>query len=248
MPDSPENEILSPVPPPEPEVSRTPFWNYSDLVYFAVLVFSSVVLSSVLLLLLSGITQPTAVKLVLTQLAIYALAFGGLKILFLVRYEKPFWRSLGWKPITVLAAVGSLLAGPVVAIADGLLGAALHTPELPLPFQLMAQNTTAMVLLGILVVIAGPLCEELAFRGFLQPLLVRSFGGATGIIAAGVIFGCFHGYEYEWSWRYMLLISAAGCAFGWAKEKTGSTVAAAFMHSTFNFVQLIGFLLQSRPT
>ena len=77
-----------------------------------------------------------------------------------------------------------------------------------------------MVLLGILVVILGPVCEELAFRGFLMPLLMRSLGAAGGIVVTGIIFGSMHGYEYQWSWRHMLLISLVGCVFGWAKYKT----------------------------
>ena len=53
----------------------------------------------------------------------------------------------------------------------------------------MLENRPTVVLFAIFVVILGPLCEELAFRGFLMPLLMRSFGAATGIIATGILFG-----------------------------------------------------------
>ena len=48
----------------------------------------------------------------------------------------------------------------------------------------------------------------------------------------GVLFGSLTAMNIEWSWQYMLLISVAGCVFGWARYKTQSTAAAAFMHST----------------
>jgi len=228
-------------------VTSGPFWTYFDLLLFALLVCSSLAFAFLLALLLSATKIALALKLVLPQVVIYALAFGSLKVLLLIRYQQPFWRSLAWKPLPFLATTASLFAGPVLAVAVGLVGTALHTPELPLPFQLITRDAGTVILLGILVVVLGPLCEELAFRGFLMPLLIRSLGTAGGIVITGIIFGCSHGYEYEWSWRHMILISGAGCAFGWAKYKTGSTASAAFMHSTFNLMQFAFFLIQSRP-
>ena len=103
-----------------------------------------------------------------------------------------------------------------------------------------------IVLFGILAVVVGPVAEELAFRGFLMPLLIRSLGAAGGIVLTGIIFGSIHGYEYQWSWQYMLLISLAGCVFGWAKYKTQSTLASALMHCTFNLTQFAALLWRSR--
>jgi len=229
----------------QPSETRDPFWTYSDLLLFVFFVFSSIVIILFLLELVPR-TARGVTSALLAQMAMYALAFGALKAMFFLRYRQPFWRSLGWKPLSFGPATASLFAGPVLALALVVLSVALHTPEVPPPFEQLAKGKTAIIILGLLVVVLGPLAEELAFRGFLMPLLIRSFRPAAGIVLAGVIFGCFHGYEYEWSWRYMLLISAAGCAFGWAKQKTGSTAAAAYMHSTFNLIQFGFFLMQSR--
>ena len=110
----------------------------------------------------------------------------------------------------------------------------------------MLQNRPTVVLFAIFVVILGPLCEELAFRGFLMPLLMRSFGPATGIIATGFLFGSLHGPEYGWHWQQAVLISVAGMVFGWVRFRTGSTAAAVAMHSTYNLTQLAAFLAQNR--
>jgi membrane protease YdiL (CAAX protease family) len=85
----------------------------------------------------------------------------------------------------------------------------------------------------------APVCEELIFRGFVQPLLVRSLGAFAGIVATAVPFGLLHFQEYGRSWRHVLLISLSGAAFGWVRHATGSTKAAAVMHSAYNAFQFV---------
>jgi membrane protease YdiL (CAAX protease family) len=240
--------IPSPEPylPPAPRTPQ-PFWDYTDLLFFIGLCVPCLLIAALLVRTTAlFIHTPAPATLLLIQSVWYFLAFGSIAALFRIRYQQPFWRALGWRSLSFSSSAGALLAGPVLALALGMLAAALHTPEIDLPFQQMLGSTATTISLGIVVVILGPLCEELAFRGFLMPLLVRSLGPAGGIVVTGVLFGSIHGYEYEWSWRHMLLISLVGCAFGWAKYKTQSTAAAAFMHSTFNLTQFAAFLWQAR--
>jgi membrane protease YdiL (CAAX protease family) len=110
----------------------------------------------------------------------------------------------------------------------------------------MLDNRPTLILFSIFVVILGPLCEELAFRGFLLPLFVRSLGAAAGIMVTGLLFGCLHAPEYSWSWRHVLLVSLAGSVFGWVRYKTGSAAASTYMHSTYNLTQFAAFVAQSR--
>jgi hypothetical protein len=240
--------IPSPEPfPPSAPATPQPFWDYTDLLFFIGLCVPCLLIAALLVRTVAiFIHTPTPATLLLIQSVWYFLAFGSVAALFRIRYQEPFWRALGWRPLSFSASAGALLAGPLLALALGMLAAALHTPEIDLPFQQMLGSTATTISLGIVVVILGPLCEELAFRGFLMPLLIRSLGPAGGIVLTGVLFGSIHGYEYEWSWRHMLLISLVGCAFGWAKYKTQSTAAAAFMHSTFNLTQFAAFLWQAR--
>lgn len=232
-------------PPAEFQVppAREPFWDYADLSLFLFSVVASLVIATLVGVLLIKVSKSF---LLASQILWYALSFTALKVLLLVRYDQPFWRSLGWRSISLSAALGALFAGPVLALALGVLGNALRTPEINLPFDQMLGSRATIMLLGIVVVVLGPIAEELAFRGFLMPLLMRSLGAAVGIVLTGVLFGCMHGYEYKWSWQYMLLISLVGCSFGWARYRTGSTITSAFMHSTFNLTQFAALLIQSR--
>ena len=224
-----------------------PFFDYSDFFFFLGLALASI-LVAVLLVRAARILIPISMpaQLLLVQTLWYFLAFGSLAALFRIRYERPFWRSLGWRWVAFSAMSGAVLAGPVLALGVGLLGSALRTPNIELPFEQMLSSRATVILLGLVVVILGPIAEELAFRGFLMPLLIRSLGATAGIVLTGAIFGSIHGYEYQWSWQYMLLISFVGCVLGWAKYKTQSTITSACMHATFNLTQFVAFLAQSR--
>jgi len=240
--------IPLPEPSPQPTTQHPqPFWGYTDLLLFIGFCVPCLLIATLLVRAAAYFLHtPKPAMLLLVQAVWYFLAFGSVAVLFRLRYEQPFWRALGWRSISLSSSTGAVIAGPCLALGLGILGNVLRTPEIDLPFQQMLGSTATTVLLGIVVVILGPVCEELAFRGFLMPLLIRSLGAAGGIVATGVIFGGIHGYEYEWSWRHMLLISLVGCVFGWAKYKTQSTATAALMHSTFNLTQFAAFLAQSR--
>jgi hypothetical protein len=182
----------------------------------------------------------------LAQLVWYALVFGALYALLHLRYRQPFWRSLGWNMIPFSTTAMCFVGGPFLAVAIGYFGYVLRTPEISLPFHQMLDNRPTLLLFSLFVVVLGPLCEELAFRGFLLPLFVRSLGAAGGIIVTGLLFGCLHAPEYSWSWRHVLLVAVAGSVFGWVRYVTGSTTAATYMHSTYNLTQFAAFLAQSR--
>jgi membrane protease YdiL (CAAX protease family) len=246
-PNDPQQESdLAPVPGPTPHPS-SPFWDYQDLGLFISLCFPSLLITILLVRALSNvIPYGKPFQGLLAQLVWYVLVFSSLYALLRVRYRQPFWRSLGWKMLPLSTTAMCFLAGPFLAVAIGYLGYLLRTPEISLPFQQMLDNRPTLLLFSVFVVIIGPLCEELAFRGFLLPLFVRSLGAAAGIIVTGVLFGCLHAPEYSWSWRHVLLVALAGCVFGWARHQTGSTAAAAYMHSTYNLTQFAAFVAQSR--
>jgi membrane protease YdiL (CAAX protease family) len=50
-------------------------------------------------------------------------------------------------------------------------------------------------------------------------------------------------FEFRNSWRHLLLISLSGVAFGWMRQATGSTKAAAGMHAAYNGFQFVLLLM-----
>jgi membrane protease YdiL (CAAX protease family) len=231
---------VSLLPPPPPE--RDPFWSYGDLLIFAGLTLPCMLLSlgavKVAFWILHLHPAVETWELVASQVAFYALLAGVLAALFRVQYDRPFWRSLGW--VTPRLPLFSIVTGGVgFAMAVMLLSALIRTPQIESPLTKLLKDPTSLVLVAIFGSVVAPVCEELLFRGFLQPLLVRSLGAVAGIVATALPFGMLHFYEYGKSWRHVLLISISGAAFGWMRHATGSTKAAAGMHSAYNAFQFV---------
>jgi len=74
--------------------------------------------------------------------------------------------------------------------------------------------------------------------------LVRSVGAVPGVLLAAIPFGLLHYQEYGNSWRHVVIVAAAGAAFGWMRQATGSTKAAALMHASYNALFFVAFLAQ----
>jgi membrane protease YdiL (CAAX protease family) len=231
------------LPPSQPD--PYPFWSYSDLGLFIglalVYMLAGPTLVKVAMLAFHWHATTKLAELLPAQLLMYVLLFGSLALIFRLRYDRPFWRSLGWNPIrlplplVIGSGVGTLFAVMLLAVL-------IRVPNESNPMTELLQNRMSILLIGIFGVTLGPLSEELAFRGFLQPLLVRSLGAVPGVLLAALVFGLLHFQEYGNSWKHVVMISAAGIGFGWMRQATGSTKAATLMHATYNGVQFVALL------
>jgi membrane protease YdiL (CAAX protease family) len=228
-------QLTGPISPPAPE--RYPFWDYSDILIFIGLALPSLFAAELLvkgfLALFHLQPSATVMELLPAQFIGYLFLFGGLWAIFRLKYDRPFWRSLAWRGMRApfsLVIICGFLAAFGVSIASNL----IHTPDTSNPMTELMQGRAALIVMAAFGVTLGPLFEELAFRGFLQPLLVRSVGALGGVLLAAVPFGLLHYHEYGNSWRHALVISLAGASFGAMRQATGSTRAAALMHAAYN--------------
>jgi hypothetical protein len=225
--------------PPE----RYPFWNYSDLAVFLLIAFPCLVVAVMIVRtahLALGAGGSRAVELLPAQFLGFALSFLLLALFLRLKYRRPFWRSLGWvRPWDGFAYRAA--SGVALALAIAAAGAILKTPNIDMPIKELLGDKLSLVLVGISAATLGPLFEELAFRGFLMPLLVRSLGAAAGIVMSALPFALLHGPQYAWSWRHLLLITLAGSAFGWVRYRSGSTATAAVVHGAYNATLMVAF-------
>jgi membrane protease YdiL (CAAX protease family) len=230
-------EALAPEIATHPE--RYPFWSYADLVVFFGLALPCILLGAFTVKAVLWIfrlnVQRQALELVPAQFLGYAYLFFALYALLKMHYGRSFWPSLKWVH-TRPGPTRAILYGFVLAFGVALTGAALHTPDIQTPMKDLLSDRSSLLLIAIFAVTLGPLCEELAFRGFLQPVLVRSFGAFAGVLLAAIPFGMLHLSQYGGSWRHGLLITIAGIGFGWMRQVSGSTRAATIMHSAYNFI------------
>jgi membrane protease YdiL (CAAX protease family) len=235
---------LIPAPAAEPE--PFPFWGYADLFLLAGLAmpcmfagWGAVRLALAIFRLHPAVQAEEAVPEMLIG---YGLFFAAMMVIFHVQYARPFWRSLGWSR-TRVPFLWNVICGLATGLLVALIAGLIRTPPTSGPIMEMLQGRTALILLAIFGTTAAPMFEELAFRGFLQPLLVRSLGPWVGVALAAALFGALHLREYGDSWRSALLVAVAGACFGIMRHVTGSTKAAAIMHASFNalsFVSLFG--------
>ena len=233
---------------PETEVSTEPTWNYNDLVLFVFLAMLSIGAAQLSAYLAAGALHLSktdkALVLMPSQLVLYALLFLALFCILKLQYGRPFLASLAWVDFPFSAAT-ALLLGVVLAIANGVAARLLHTPELDTPIQHLFNRRVTAIEFGLIGTTVGPLCEEFVFRGFMQPLFVRTLGPMFGILVTAALFGSLHLAQNQFTWQSGLLITVAGVAFGWMRQVSGSTRASTLMHSAYNFTYFLAAFSQT---
>ena len=206
------------------------FWHAEDLLVWIGLLLPSLLLGSTLASMFPWTKAP---KQMAAQFISYAVWFLLLKLLFKLKYAEPFWRSLGWQhPEKGLWLC--LVAGPILAISLNFLAAWLKAPPVKPPFEDLLFDRRWQFVYGVAAVLIGPLCEELAFRGFLMPLLSKWLGSALGILISGFLFALAHGQQDKWLWQYVLVLTLVGVALGFLRWKYSSTMSSMVAHSSFN--------------
>lgn len=233
LPEPPPDAAPQPIGPPP---DAYPFWGYLDLLGFILAALFGSLLVSLLVATVIDLTHvKRAFVLFPAQVLLYGLLLGTLAVIFRRYYGRPFWHSMRWITSnwsTPLVAACGMAAAFFVVVASVL----MRTPDNDSPMKAMLSDPVSVVMIAIIGTTLAPVCEEIVFRGFLQPLLIRSLGVVPGILLAAASFGLLHLQEYGYSWRHGLLIAAAGASFGWMRYRTGSTKAAAVMHSAYNCV------------
>jgi uncharacterized protein len=234
----------SPEAAPQP-IQREVFWDYFDLLLVIGFIAAAIVCAGVLHLLLVPSqfgSQPAPADLWL-EFVFYAVVFGGLAGIFKLRYRAPVLASLAWKRSRFHPALAGGL-GLVLALFLSALGQLVHTPENHLMDELV-NSWGSFVLFAITAILVAPAFEELLFRGFLQPLLSRTFGVVAGVLVTAALFGALHLFQYSLAWQYAFIIFLAGAAFGWARVRTGSVIPGTLMHSCFNTASVIAYALSA---
>jgi membrane protease YdiL (CAAX protease family) len=184
-----------------------------------------------------------------SMLVWYALLFLFLYVTLTVLRGSLFWRSLGWKMPNATSA--GHLRSPWVYFSSGCalsllvsaITAKVQAPE-HLPIQdIFKYKNTALLFMAMAVLVA-PVVEETIFRGYLYPLLAKSFGILPGIVVTGVLFGLMHGYQLGWTLSLVATLIFVGIIFTFVRARTGTVFASFLLHlgynSTIAFIAIVG--------
>lgn len=173
-----------------------------------------------------------------SMVIVYALVFLFLYITLAVYPRFPFWRTLGWRRIKLSSGAlrnpwlyffGGCALSVLVFIATAKMKA---PPDVPIE-ELFRYKNTALFFMAMAVLVA-PLVEETVFRGYLYPLLAKTFGVATGIITTGILFGLMHGAQLGWTWALVSVLIVVGVIFTFVRARTGSVFASFLLHLGYN--------------
>ena len=222
--------------------SSAPFWTWREAALFLGLYLPAFALAGLIFRLLPWKIPGLAAQSLVPQLIGYGFWFLGLYAILRMSGDESIREGLAWR--LPKAGIGvSLFGGPLLAIVVTVFGVLLGTPEVENQIRTwLNADRVSRILTAVFATMLAPLFEEVAFRGFLQPLATQAVGTFLGIVLTAVPFALIHGPQVHWSWQHLLLLSLAGSVFGWIRFRTGSTVASTIMHSTYNLTELVAYL------
>lgn len=159
------------------------------------------------------------------QSAIMVALIFSLAITVALRGHRPPAAELGWRIATSSWLAVAATGGAIMAIAVALVVGQSY-PLIP---------TMGLADGIILAVVLAPLLEESFFRGCLLPVVARPLGSVGAVILTSLIFGLFH---HPPTLLHLTCFTLAGVAYAWMRIASGSTMAAALMHASYNLALL----------
>ena len=236
-----------PIDAPTTEALPMPPWGFVGTILWGLLAFvlwfaaqTAVVIA---LLLWRGETDSSALESLMTD----ALALAGVTIV-----ASPVWigtaaiaaRLRRWGVADYMALIAPRGRGLIFAIGClvvVLVAFDLFTyvvgreiiPRFMIDAYQSAKTPLAVALLFIAIVVVAPVCEEIAFRGFLFRGLADSFVGVAGaIVLTAAAWALMH---VQYDWFVIGQIFLLGLLFGWLRWASGSTLLTIVLHVIANF-------------
>jgi membrane protease YdiL (CAAX protease family) len=155
--------------------------------------------------------------------------FAGFRSFDGMKYNPPERPRDLWLPLAGFA----LVAPPLIILGTGL--------GFMAPFHLPTAAGSRMALAAPIIFAATALPEEILFRSIIQNLLMQRFGATTRTLAAAsLIFGAAHldnGPLPLPNWRYFILASIAGFAYGKVFQKSSTVLSSTLFHAMVDWAK-----------
>src|SRR6202167_2726438 len=251
---------LGPIDPILPEDLRVP-WGWGGLVLLVAVAISGTFVVSLLLIKgftiagvsfrqLQNIPGNRNLFLILNQALLSLVLLAYLATQMRHSFHVPFWRTVGWRPLQTgqtpraAAYMGLIFSGCLLAILVTVSSAAFKS-NTKIPIEQFFQDRRSALLLMSLGVLLAPVLEETIFRGYLYPVIARSFGVNAGIVVTGTLFGLLHASDLWGGWVQIALLVGVGIVFTYARAVAGTVLASYLLHVSYNFFVSFAFLLRS---
>ncbi len=251
---------LGPIDPLLPEDLRVP-WGWMDLVFLLVVALSGTFVVSLLLIkgfAIAGISfrQVQNVPgdrnlfLILNQALLSVVLLAYLAVQMRHSFRARFWHTIGWRPLEtgqtprLAAYLGLIFSGCMLAILVTFSSAAFKN-NTKMPIEQFFQDRRSALLLMSLGVLLAPVLEETIFRGYIYPVVARSFGVNAGVLITGTLFGLLHASQLWGGWAQIVLLVLVGIVFTYARARTHTVVASYLLHVSYNSFLFLGFVVAS---
>jgi membrane protease YdiL (CAAX protease family) len=178
-----------------------------------------------------GLVHTVAYGIALTLALVLFLGFRGFKSM---KYQLPSRAMDLVDPLTAF-----VLVAPILIVLGVWLG------FIP-PFHVPANASVGgFAKTFAIIFVATALPEEILFRSLIQNWLMQKFGATTAmLVVASVIFGCAHlnnGPGPLPNWRYVILATIAGFAYGKVFERASSVTASMILHALVDATKHVFF-------
>lgn len=155
--------------------------------------------------------------------------FLGFRRLSGLKYNLPREPRDFWLPLAGFAIVAPVLIALGVAIGF------IPPPHLPVQSGGRMAGALGIIFAGTAVP------EEILFRSMIQNLLMQRFGRTWHVLLlASVIFGCAHldnGPQPLPNWRYMIVATVAGLAYGKVFDSGSTVLSSAALHTLVDWTK-----------
>lgn len=187
-------------------------------------------------------------------LATQALLYVAILVYFYLRIEVgrrvPFWRTMGWRPLATggisrpVAYVAFVFSGTFLCLLVTFASDAYGTKS-KLPIEQLFQDRNTAIWFILMAVLIAPLVEETVFRGYIYPVLARTFGIGWAVLVTGTIFGILHAQQLWGGWVQIGLLVIVGIVLTYVRAITKTVVASYLLHLGYNSFIAIAFLFTS---
>lgn len=218
-------------------------WQLKDVIFAILSWFIGTLIIGILIVGLTNPDESLAIilTLVTSSFMLIFLSIGLGPLLY-----RSTIRTLGLVPPAKM--LPSLLLWPIFALFASSCFLALYIPLLsilniespePVPFNTNFP-TVSLVIIGLFVIIIGPLAEELFFRGFIFPAVTKRFGLFLGATGSSLVFALFHIDPVLY-----LPTFVAGLILTFLYAKTHSLTSSFIAHGAQNCIAFLGAITSS---
>ena len=112
-----------------------------------------------------------------------------------------------------------------------------------LPIQQLFQDRRIALVVLLMAVFVAPWVEETIFRGYIYPVVARSYGATVGVLGTGILFGLMHAPQLWGGWVQIGALVMVGIILTYARAVTRTVLASFLLHLSYNFFISFGIAI-----